>query len=484
MSKSIMQLWGKEMMKCVKCGSAVHHTAKFCRICATQIKKTKSKNENERIVASSLENIKNLPGFYCYECGGYVKRGRDVFTCPYCNSRIIGANMVQHVANAFGKGGLLGGALALSFSLGGMLTPKSLKSDNDPAFLQPYASSDADPIYEYYDSEYYKNTKYLFENVICDKGRTGEYCLEREIKKAMDTPLRLPYEILYNLVIREPNGLFQEIDAILIVGGMVFVFEAKNRLGRFVIDHWDSKNWRQQQGGNSEDIYSPLLQNSEHIVALKHFLAQYKIPHFCMFNVVVMGSMAEIVLNDPIDDYEHIILDGHKVAICNISKLEEIIKGFVKTVYQAENILLKEQFNTDEERRKCLNDYYVETTECISDFLKKEACVEETTKRLLFREREVLKDTANKQPYKYFYHVGKSGKAFITRTNGVYYQYTTGAYEMWVDAYCYNQNGEVIWFDPLEYPIEEYTQILLDTPMKLVEAYKCVQEQVPYTQRW
>ena len=171
----------------------------------------------------------------------------------------------------------------------------------------------------YYDSEYYKLTGFRYSDVASDKGMFGEYLIE-QIAKGYEKDegfypfgypekykrLSVPYYILYNVVVPEPNGLFQEIDCLIIVCGMVFVLESKNRNGIISIKDYDDENWTRKIKKEEYEIHSPLLQNDQHIAALEHYLSvDVGIKDVLFLNHVVFGmDVEEIAVEKNVTNYK------------------------------------------------------------------------------------------------------------------------------------------------------------------------------------
>lgn len=142
-------------------------------------------------------------------------------------------------------------------------------------------------------SEYYRATGVTKEDVLKDKGIAGEFKAYILSKK-----LRVPHKTLYNLCIPMPNGSFQEVDAVIITQGHLYVLECKNRAGIFE-GAIDSEFWLQHIGNQEHDVQNIFLQNREHIFAIEHFLKSKELVplHFMGCNMLLTGEDFSIQLN-------------------------------------------------------------------------------------------------------------------------------------------------------------------------------------------
>lgn len=143
-------------------------------------------------------------------------------------------------------------------------------------------------------AEYYRATGVTKEEVIKDKGLAGEFKAYILSKK-----LKVPHKTLYNLCIPMPNGSFQEVDAVIITQGHLYVLECKNRAGGFE-GTIDSEYWLQHIGNEKHDVKNIFLQNREHIFAIEHFLKSKELAplYFLSYNFLLIGDDFAIRLND------------------------------------------------------------------------------------------------------------------------------------------------------------------------------------------
>lgn len=307
-------------MFCIYCGAKIGEAANFCIKCGKPVaKKTDGKNQTtaeptpstpnntareniQQMVLTSISRVANSRGYYCFNCGCYVDRQRAAYNgdvrCVECGTPMIKPNFTSHVGNSVARYGLIGGALHSVF-----------ETTN---YVQ---NSPVNYVRSYYYSAYYHQTKYPFEMVATDKGKMGEYLVEVGFQLAKSVFRNLKPYIFFNLLIPEANGSFQEIDALVIIGAAIYVIEAKNRSGIFSMNAISDKFWSfQSYSGDSSRVYSPLMQNSEHVVALQSYLADKLDFNPTFFNYVTLSGSGCIDWNIQTDEIDSILLGNWKIS--------------------------------------------------------------------------------------------------------------------------------------------------------------------------
>lgn len=120
------------------------------------------------------------------------------------------------------------------------------------------------------------------------KGDVGEQALSDTIKK-MKGVIFVP-----SLLLPAGSGT-TEIDGVMISRYGVFVFEVKNRDGRFV-GSAEAQEWIQYLGTKQHTIYNPLRQNDGHVRAVEAALKGIVNP-MNIYSIVVFSGMAAIETN-------------------------------------------------------------------------------------------------------------------------------------------------------------------------------------------
>ena len=436
-------------MYCAKCGSKIYNDAKFCNYCGEKQIAIKpnlnvnsfDNNEYDRNYLLCRDSIKNISaglGYYCPKCGNYINYARSLEAglqrCHGCKAPIIGVDNAAYLKRSVGTNGLIGSLLYASIATAITLKDSVLNK------------GEYELVSEYYNSEYYRQNKYPFESVVSDKGRVGEYLLVKEFHKVRNQLGGKSLHLYYNLYIPEPNGSFQEIDAIVIYKNLIIVIESKNRDGYFEFTNLDDKYWRQKYlDGNEEEILNPFIQNLEHISALRHFLKSFKEIRYA--NLVVLGNYGRFDSNSTINKSTNIKLEDW--AICNVSRLSEMIVDFV------------ERFEKD---------YQVKDEMYTKSFIKTllpSITMTNEEKSLLMQERDATKSEHIKYDYNYYLIQLHNGKEVLLRENGCY------IHEYDIQDYAWRDSDDFYYDNRKICCLQIIKQIWdLDSPLKIVKAYE------------
>ena len=145
-----------------------------------------------------------------------------------------------------------------------------------------------------------------------DKGCKGEY----KIYKFLNKYININYKIINNVYINKKNGKTTEIDIILICIKGIFVFEIKNYSG-WIFGSREQTYWMQRfQNGKTFKFYNPIMQNANHIKALKEYLNIYDMKMFKSIVVFINGKLKTEI------EY---VKDNYVIAN-NISIIKDIIE--------------------------------------------------------------------------------------------------------------------------------------------------------------
>lgn len=159
----------------------------------------------------------------------------------------------------------------------------------------------------------------LVDKIHIRAGQAGE---RRLASKLAEIPLDGEV-VLRNLYIPLRNGETTEIDAITINEYGIWVYEMKNYRGAISGNEHD-KYWIQQKGFERRQFYNPIIQNQNHIKAIRNYLANtgQKIPF--IHGYVVFGSSAFIPSNIKSIDCGHCVISVDDVP----SSCKRYIVGF------------------------------------------------------------------------------------------------------------------------------------------------------------
>ena len=397
-------------------------------------------------------------GYYCFYCGDYVDyrkiRAAGMATCPSCGCHAVG---LKEATMSDGWG---------------LRLINSILGENQDPYLE---------IKDYYNSVYFKNTGYPFETVALDRGLVGEYMLDMEFKKLSRKRAGKPCYMFYNVLIPEPNGSFQEVDAILFYGSNIILIEAKNRAGRYQYQHMTDKYWTLINESGKTEIHSPLLQNDQHIAALMYYYNEksaekrfhFNISRNQMFNQVFLGIRGEFNTSIQPDEYDYVVLD----------EMFSIVFGPGLSDHLASLLDHYDQIGTgytcDDNAKKNI------------EILKEILYQSQSDKELFKRNREADHNDKGKTDFHYYYistsflqRIASGSvtreKGMLVRTNGVYTQYMDDVYYGWqMGARIQYENGSFIIGGDF-FPDNAVVYDLKNMPVEIVNAKRCVQQKIIY----
>ena len=335
---------------------------------------------------------------YCYRCGSEIRKVFEDRRCQVCGAHIYGE------PDGLGAGSYVGSFL--NGGLGGVIgnTVRDVSYKQDVKTNQQIKE-------EYYNSDYYKFNQTPLETVFSDKGMIGEYAVEGWIKQTQDARknyIKGPYAILYNLMIPEPDGSFQEIDMAVITEYILFLVEIKNRYGQFKLEHWSDKTCF--MGG--EETYNPIMQNNAHCVALQYYTKDWGDDIFGdmhLVNMIAVPPATECSITYDYDAYDDFVLSAlpcitlyHNINHEINRQIEGLLQG------QAQNPMLKPAN---------INEIYQRLYKC---------CSIHYDRSMEMRYRDEYSENSQKHPWNYYKRPYKlpSGDYDneLVRENGVYMQ--------------------------------------------------------------
>lgn len=451
-------------MFCSGCGSKLEDTSKFCTQCGkptrlgeaiakqNELNRQQSQQNQLKMMAkSSLNLIANSTGYYCFKCGNYVNRQSAVYNgslnCRCCGTSIIGPNYLTYAGRTLTDYGFLGSLVAAGYN---------------------YAHYDSPERYilTYYNSAYYNQTHYPFEVVASDKGKMGEYLIDVAYQQMKAALPNVESYIFYNLQIPEANGeSFQEIDAVIIYGGLCMVIEAKNRSGYFSMNHISDHDWILSYSDGSESkVYNPLLQNNEHIAALDHYLHEHcdlETTYPGYYNIVVLAGDGELNWNIQDDPIDQLMLGTY--IVCHNGVAGKTLRDCIAACET-----FKQNPNYDREA----DIYGSQHTRKIADALMPLVKMSEEEKAINMRNREEGHSWIKKYPNTFFYAENEYGFPFLVRSNGVHIMRVYPGKTIFSSGYdsFMVKDGRLVFKNA----DGETKVVRLDNPRDIYEAYKCV----------
>lgn len=345
---------------------------------------------------------------YCYKCGAEINQINATHTCVGCGAHIYGQK--------YGRGA---GFVAGSFLDGGLIGVIGSAVQN--TVEKTGTKTDKEILNEYLNSDFYKFNQLPIEKVFTDKGLIGEYLVEGWLKGYQREPgcgpLCCPFSILYNLMIPEPDGSFQEIDMVVITQYCLFAIEIKNRNYNLHIEHWSDSNCVI----NGENAYSPIMQNEKHITALRYLLLhseevkrnlQYS-PAILPINTVCLSPYASFDVSYEFDDWDLFSMESSDFFVLNGYNLTSSMNNKLQRLMAIEYC------------------EYIDIGE-IYNYLYPYCEISSTEKSMSMRYRDEYNQNSKKHPWKYYLVQYDTGLCKIARENGVYKQiYLKDAYSKW-----------------------------------------------------
>ena len=153
--------------------------------------------------------------------------------------------------------------------------------------------------------------------------------------------------IFQDLYVKKYNGKFSQIDLVVATKVGIIVFEVKDYSG-WIFGKGNQSQWTQvlAYGKRKYRFYNPILQNNEHIKALRKQLKQFeKVP---FYSVIVFYGDCELrdvscipqgtflTYSENVLDVVNTILDGNEIA--NYTDKFEVIRVLKEAVKNGEDI--------------------------------------------------------------------------------------------------------------------------------------------------
>lgn len=177
------------------------------------------------------------------------------------------------------------------------------------------------------------------------KGYLGEERIQNLLHK-----LGEEYTVFNDLYVEKEDGTTAQIDHVVISRYGIFIIETKNYTG-WIFGDEKKRNWTQVIYKKKSRFYNPILQNKNHVKALKDFL-QFDGPYH---SIIVFSDSAEFKFEHPFTTAQVI----HNKQLAHLIKAynEQVIDPF--SVNRINNELKKLQ-QSNEQNKKQLKKQHVE----------------------------------------------------------------------------------------------------------------------------
>ena len=138
-----------------------------------------------------------------------------------------------------------------------------------------------------------------------------------------------PKAIFHNLYVRKSNGKYAQIDVVVLTNRGLIVFEVKNYSG-WIFGNEQQKYWTQvlAYGKYKYKLYNPIMQNAEHIRALRQNLPQN--PSIPIYSIVVFYGSAKLKNISCSSHDTYLIYSNSICDVLQSIKKKPLIKDFNK----------------------------------------------------------------------------------------------------------------------------------------------------------
>ena len=156
---------------------------------------------------------------------------------------------------------------------------------------------------EYQQTEYYKCTHLLYDEMLDNAGRYGEYLLYMKLKDDVSSDTKF----LFNAYIPKNNYNTTEVDVIMINKQGIFVFEVKNYSG-WISGRSNSKQWCESfKNGERYFFSNPIIQNKHHVDALQKIINNVEYHPIVVFSdeagLVDVDADADVIVMSEVLDW-------------------------------------------------------------------------------------------------------------------------------------------------------------------------------------
>lgn len=178
----------------------------------------------------------------------------------------------------------------------------------------------------YEESEFYKQVKIPYSRLNQQDGTRGEF----EAYRVLVNSGLMDVEYLFNREIPKEDGLFTELDIIILHKNGIVVLENKDYSTRIFGKSADDTLTIIDHSGKKISIYNPILQNKKHILRLKAFLAENGL--YIDDNTTPIYSV--VVFTDTISNKSDDIISGIEICddstkICTSQNLSYVVKNLL-----------------------------------------------------------------------------------------------------------------------------------------------------------
>ena len=141
------------------------------------------------------------------------------------------------------------------------------------------------------DIKFNRKSIILNSNIVKNNPFYIGYLAEKELISSLKNYGIDSKDIFHNLYVRNSNGKYAQIDVAALTSKDLIVFEVKNYSG-WIYGSEDQPYWTKVLGRKKYRFYNPIMQNAEHIRALRQNLPQN--PSIPIYSIVVFYGSAKL----------------------------------------------------------------------------------------------------------------------------------------------------------------------------------------------
>lgn len=175
--------------------------------------------------------------------------------------------------------------------------------------------------FDYQSCDYYTQTKIPYQKLCKDDGTWGEFEAYRVLREVEDA------KCLFNREVPKENGLCTELDLIVVHQKGIIVIENKYYTTRVYGRATDHDLTIINRKGQKQSIYNPVIQNENHVRALKNYLQTRGLYENDCVTPISSIVVFTVGTNDKTDDFiSGIDTEGTSTIICTSQNLAHTVE--------------------------------------------------------------------------------------------------------------------------------------------------------------
>lgn len=284
------------------------------------------------------------------------------------------------------------------------------------------------------------------------------------IEKYEKTYKSIALKGLYNIVIKDKNGIDRKIDCILVCGSTLIVIKTVEDSANYSMVGINSRYWIKEEENNTCKMNSPIIENDANVAALSLLLknSNISVGVVAYANIVVLPSNSTFNCRNEIDPYIMSTFGGIKPVICTLDTFEQSLEGVLSNICDRVRYMGSTIFSNED------------TIQMAANIMKNDLNDPNNPYNILNKYSNNNKTVNNPIydgyfQYRYYFAKKIFGDDYIgvlLRYNGTYLQNITKQTDSWFESELFKVEGDDIVSEKNDYDIEE-----LYTPEEIINAY-------------